>query len=104
MDSISGLLQITSPYIENAAIKNSNLESEDKGFSAVFQSALDMLQETSDLQNAAESEEIKYALGLSENTHDLQIAQQKANIALQYTVAIRDKIIEGYKEIMNMQV
>ena len=32
------------------------------------------------------------------------VYQQKANMALQYTVAIRDKALEAYKEIMNMQV
>ncbi len=102
--NIGSLTQVSSQYIENAALNSKNLRSEDQGFSAVFQSALDMIQETSDLQNKAESEEIKFALGLSDNTHDLQIAQEKANIALQYTVAVRDKIIEGYKEIMNMQI
>lgn len=102
--NISSLTQVSSQYIENAALNIQNLKSEDQGFSTVFQSALDMLQETSDLQNQAESEEIKFALGLSDNTHDLQIAQEKANIALQYTVAVRDKVIEGYKEIMNMQI
>lgn len=104
MDSISSLLQVRSPYVENAALSSVNLDSEDRGFSGVFQSALDMLNETSDLQNQAESEEIKFALGLADNTHDLQIAQEKANIALQFTVAVRDKVIEGYKEIMNMQI
>ena len=67
-------------------------------------SAMNMVNETNDLQNKAESAEIQFALGLSDNTHHLQVAQEKANVALQYTVAVRDKIIEGYKEIMNMQV
>ena len=102
--NIGTLTQVSSQYIENAVLNSKTLKSEDQGFSSVFQSALDMIQETSDLQNKAESEEIKFALGLSNNTHDLQIAQEKANIALQYTVAVRDKIIEGYKEIMNMQI
>ena len=44
-----------------------------------------------------------YALGLMDNTHDLQIAQQKANLAIQYTVAIRNQVLDAYKEIMNLQ-
>ena len=52
----------------------------------------------------AENEEIKFALGETENTHDLTIALQKASTALQYTVAVRDKLLEAYKEIMNMQI
>ena len=51
-----------------------------------------------------ENEELKFALGQTENTHDLLIAQQKASTALQYTVALRDKFLESYKELMNMQI
>ena len=43
-------------------------------------------------------------MGEATNTHDLQVAQYKANSALQFTVAVRDKLIEAYKEIMNMQI
>lgn len=73
-------------------------------FETVFQSAVGMIDETSALQNQADSEVIRFALGESENTHDLLIAQSKANMALQYTVAVKDKIIEAYREIMQMQV
>ena len=59
---------------------------------------------TSDLQNTAESEEVRFALGEAENPHDLLIAETKANVALQYTVAVRDKLIDGYKEIMQMSI
>ena len=65
---------------------------------------MNMINETNDYQNAAESAEIQFALGESESTHELAVAQQKANLALEYTVAVRDKVIEAYKEIMNMTV
>ena len=55
-------------------------------------------------QNSAESAEIQFALGEATSTHDLMIAQEKANIALSYTVAVRDKVLDAYKEIMNMQI
>lgn len=76
----------------------------DSGFDTIFSSALNMLNETNDLQNTAESMEIQFLLGDAVNTHDLQIAQQKANVALSYTVAVRDKVIEAYNSIMNMQI
>lgn len=78
-------------------------ENSQSAFSTVFQSAVDMIQETNAYSNAAEEEEIKYALGESDSIHDLQIAQQKANVSLQYTVAVRDAFIEGYNNIMNLQ-
>ena len=73
-------------------------------FSSILDSMIGAIDETNDLQNYAESAEIQFALGQSENTHDLLIAQTKATVALQYTVAVRDKLVEAYKEIMNMQI
>ena len=52
----------------------------------------------------AEQEEVRFALGESDNTHDLLVAETKAAVALQYTVAVRDKIIDAYKELMQMSI
>ena len=41
---------------------------------------------------------------MTDSTHDLTIAMQKAETALQYTVAVRDKLLDAYKEIMQMQI
>ena len=80
-----------------------NSDDNKSAFSTLFDSAVNMVQETNDYSNAAEEEEIKYALGESDSIHDLQIAQQKANISLQYTVAVRNVFLQGYKELMNLQ-
>ena len=86
---------------DDSILVNSN---EDKSaFATLFDSAVHMVQEANDYSNAAEDEEIKYALGESDSIHDLQIAQQKANVSLQYTVAVRDAFLSGYREIMNLQ-
>ncbi len=76
---------------------------DDTPFDSIFQSALNLIDETNAYSNAAEEEEIKYALGETNSIHDVQIAQQKANVSLQYTVAVRDAVVEAYKEIMNLQ-
>ena len=72
-------------------------------FDAIFDAVLNQINETNELTNAAEEEEIKFALGESERTHDLQIAQAKASISLSYTVAVRKGVLDAYKEIMNLQ-
>lgn len=104
MTDISSLFSIGSNYIEKAAQNSSTIKNIDESFDSVFQSALNMVSETNQLQNAAETAEINFALGYSQNTHDLSVAQEKANVALQYTVAVRDRFLEAYKEIMNMQI
>ena len=73
-------------------------------FSSILDSMMTSLEETNTLQNRAEAAAIEFALGESANTHDLLIAQTKANTALQYTVAVRDKLIEAYQQIMQMQI
>ena len=73
-------------------------------FSSILDSMMNSLNETNALQNRAEAAAIEFALGESANTHDLLIAQTKANTALQYTVAVRDKLIEAYQQIMQMQI
>ena len=80
-----------------------NTEENKTAFSGILESAMNLVNEANAYSNAAEEEEIKYALGESDNIHDLQIAQQKANVSLQYTVAVRDAFLTGYREIMNMQ-
>ena len=102
---ITKLTNVSSEYIKEAE-QRFRLEDGivDKDFESVFQTALNMVDETNALSNKAESEEIRFILGEAENTHDLLIAQEKANVALQYTVAVRDKVHEAYREIMQMQM
>lgn len=73
-------------------------------FQSILNSAIDNINNTNNLLSNAENEELKFAMGETENTHDLTIALQKASTALQYTVAIRDRFLDAYKEIMNMQI
>ena len=47
-----------------------NSDDNKSAFSTLFDSAVNMVQETNDYSNAAEEEEIKYALGESDSIHD----------------------------------
>ena len=87
----------TNPLQENADQTNH------VSFESLLDSAMKMVRETEDYTNAVEEEEIKYASGQSNSLHDLLIAQQKANISLQYTVAVKNTVVEAYRTLMNMQ-
>lgn len=99
---ISALRYVQSAPIQQAADQKKT--DGDGAFDSVFATAMNMLDETNQLQNTAESLEVQFLLGEAENTHDLQIAQQKATTALNYTIAVRDKALEAYNSIMNMQM
>jgi flagellar hook-basal body complex protein FliE len=71
-------------------------------FANVLKSSLDSVNATQ--QQAAQSSKA-YSLGDdSVNLSDVMISAQKANIALQTTIQVRNKLVSAYTEIMNMQV
>lgn len=84
------------------AVKPAGTEtSGEKNFKDVMNEALQRFENIGD-QNAQST----LAL-LTGNTDDLSnplIAAQKSEIAVNLTVAIRNKAMDAYKEIMNMQV
>ena len=102
---ITKFYNISSKVIQTEADRVSALPEKDgKIFNFFLQSAVDQLKETDSYLQKQEDEEIKLSLGLTDNTHDLAIAQAKAAASLQYTVALRDRFLEAYREIMQMQV
>ena len=76
----------------------------DTGFQSMLNSVMSLLEDTNSQIQQAHKEEVAFQLGETDNTHDLMIAEQKANIALQYTVAVRDRVLEAYQQIMQMQI
>lgn len=102
---ISTFYNISSGAIEKAAEKSSisNIKSTGE-FAGLFDKAVENLSTTNAYLSDAENEELRWALGETDNTHELTIALQKASTALQYTVAVRDKVLDAYKEIMQMQI
>ena len=104
---ITALYNVSSEAIKEAAKAAPTTKPDtytDNRFDSLLHTAIDNLNTTNNYLSDAENEEIKWALGETENTHDLSIALQKASTALQYTVAIRDKLMEAYKELIQMQV
>ena len=70
----------------------------------MLDSAIKNISQTNAYLSDAENEKIRFALGEVDNTHDMTIAMQKASEALPYTVAVRDKFLEAYRELVQMQI
>jgi flagellar hook-basal body complex protein FliE len=71
-------------------------------FASVLKSSLDGVNA---MQQTAAQQSKAYSLGDdSVNLSDVMISAQKANIALQTTIQVRNKLVSAYTEIMNMQV
>lgn len=103
--NITSIYNVSSDAVKGAIDRSPTTQlDEDQSFNSFLSAAVTQLNETNTYLNLQEEEELKYSLGLTQNTHDLAIAQSKASSALNYTIALRDKFLEAYKEIMQMQI
>ena len=73
-------------------------------FSAAFDAALAVFNQTNEYQKNAEALQLDLADGRTDNILAVLLAQEKAFSSLNFTVQVTNKIIEGYREIMRMQL
>jgi flagellar hook-basal body complex protein FliE len=71
------------------------------GFADKVTGALDELQQ---LQTTSDGLALQAMTGDLTDVHDYLIASNEAGIATQLTVAVRNKAVEAFQSIMNMQV
>jgi flagellar hook-basal body complex protein FliE len=71
------------------------------GFAEALSRALD---EVNTLQLEAEARARALAAGTGGDTVETVVGLEKANIAFQLTVQVRNKLLEAYQEIMRLQV
>jgi len=70
-------------------------------FGEVLKNSLDNLQQ---MQAEAAHQQSLLALGEAENVAEVVIATEKASLAMDLTLAIRNKLLEAYQSIMNTPV
>ncbi len=85
----------------NTNVNNAPSKSEGVSFTEFLNSAV---SDVNKLQLESERLNEAFAMGKNDNIHQVMIAAEKAEIALQFTVQIRNKILDAYQEIMRMQV
>lgn len=93
----SGSIKINQNPFQKVELEKSSKSS----FAGILKGYLDNVDAT-----VKQSSELttKVATGEINNIHDLTIASQKAKLALELTVTVRDKAVESYNEIMRMQM
>ena len=72
----------------------------EKSFADTFENSL---QKVNDLQTAKTSAVESFASGETQNVHELMISLQKAGLAMSLTSAVRNKVMEAYRELSKMQ-
>lgn len=64
----------------------------------------DAINKVNDLQIESSKKTGDFISGATDDIHSVVIAGSKADLALQMTIQVRNKVMEAYKEIMNMQM
>ena len=78
------------------------IEKKGKVFEEFYKAAIGLIEQTDKAQKEAEKLGLDFVMGKTDNIHNVMIAQEKANIALQFTVQVHSKVLEAYKEIMRI--
>jgi flagellar hook-basal body complex protein FliE len=87
----------------NVNTKINNIESKNEGISFI-DFLNNAVSDVNKLQLESEQLNEALAMGKTDNIHQVAIAAEKADIALQFTMQIRNKVLEAYQEIMRMSV
>lgn len=87
--------------IDNSSLKEETSSSPKTSFMSYLKDALGQVD---NLQREASFSANKLILGEEEYLHNTMIAYEKANMALQLTIEVRNKIVEAYQEIMRIQM
>ena len=68
------------------------------------QMLMDVIKEVNSAQQDVRSKQTALVTGQPVEIHDVMIAMEKASVAMQLTLQVRNKVLEAYQEISRMQV
>ena len=101
MSPVAGLTN-TAAIGNNAAIGNTDAAGSTGGpdFGALVSGGLEKVQA---LQDRSDALAVEAASGRLQDVHDYLIAANEAGLAVQLTVALRNRAVEAFNEIMRLQ-
>ncbi|SMB82493.1 flagellar hook-basal body complex protein FliE [Desulfonispora thiosulfatigenes DSM 11270] len=91
------------PLVLPNSIKNTEKdEKNDKpSFGNILQQNLDKVN---NIQKEADKITESFLAGEPVELHDVMLSMEKADLAMQLTVQVRNKLVQSYKEISQMQI
>ena len=100
--------KITNPALEGMALQGGagpGAAAKSAGGGDFAKQLMDVLKEVNDTQTHASSVKADMMTGRQNvDYHDLMIAMEKASVALDLTVAVRNKLLEAYQTVSQTQV
>ena len=99
IEAISGFTPLAAPVVQAPAAPAPGVQGADFG-----SLVLDGIERLEGIQDSADTLAVRAATGTLPNIHDYTLAATEAETATKLTVAVRNKAIEAFTEIMRMQV
>lgn len=94
-------IKLTPVSFSGGLDKSSEAAENGKSFSEILTEALGNVNK---LQAESKEASMKLAAGQIEDISEVMIASEKASVALQLTMQVRNKVVDAYQEVMRMQV
>jgi flagellar hook-basal body complex protein FliE len=88
--------QGTTPTLPTQPVANE----EGGGFQAVLRNAIDQVEQ---MHTDAQQQSTQLATGDRQDVHNVMIAVEKADVAFQLMMQVRNKIVNAYQEVSKMQ-
>jgi flagellar hook-basal body complex protein FliE len=90
----------------SAGVKPAAVAAPAAGESAVsaFSDGLEKLVKNAEESGATANEAVSNMMNKTGDVHDAMIALQRAEMSLQFTVQVRNKLVQAYNDIMRMPV
>jgi len=98
IEAISGFTPLAAPVVTPSAAPAPT------GGTDFGSMVIDGLERLEGLQDSADTLAVRAASGTLPNIHDYTLAATEAEVATKLTVAVRNKAVEAFTEIMRMQV
>lgn len=102
IDRMLAMIRAHADYASGARTVKKPDEAQAPGFGTVLKTSLDQVNK---VQNEASRLSEAFELGdRNVSLNDVMVSLQKASISFQSTVQVRNKLVQAYHEIMNMQI
>lgn len=96
--------QIVNPNLLVPGATTNPVTSEPSQFGNIFDAAVRLLDETSTLEREASHQQFLYATGQTDDMLAVILAEQRAHTAVTFTTQITSRVMDAYRQIINMQV
>jgi len=89
--------------VDNGLAERTSRAAEEEGpsFADIVQ---ENIAEVNELEKEADQLTEDFALGKTDNIHDVAIATEKARIALDLTLEVQRRVVDAFDEVMRMQI